>query len=74
MELVKGVSSGVAITGVIFIIIGFILTKYKPSAKIVAYVLYFIGFILIIFWIANRKDQLCPTDINDNSPCVPVKK
>lgn len=71
MELLKGLSIWVLYIGLAIFAIGIFLTfKQKPSSGGIPII--FIGAMIIIFWIPNRKDQLCPIDPNDNTPCTPV--
>lgn len=69
-ELVKATSKNVLYIGVLLLIIGMFLLFKTEKYSAIGGVIGFFGFITTIFWVANRKDQMCPT--NDNSPCKPV--
>lgn len=73
MKIEKAVSKTVMYIGIILFVIGQILFwgRFKND-NFIGGVMTFIGFIMFVFWFSNRNDELCPTDVNDNRPCVPV--
>lgn len=70
-ELKKKVSTTVLYVGLVILAIGTFMT-FKPKPIFGGMAVMIIGSLISLFWVANRKDEMCPTDENDNSPCKPV--
>lgn len=68
-ELKKGLSVWLLYAGLVILALSaFMFFKKKVFSPVIT----FVGFIAIIVWYANRKDEMCPTSIDDNSPCIEI--
>lgn len=73
MSVHKGMSKTVLYVGLIILAIGAFM-YFKPKPIFGGMAVFIVGALISIFWFANRNDEKCVIDENDNEVCTPVKK
>jgi len=73
-ELKKAMSKVVLYVGLAMVAVGgYLFYKKKGDLGLGSGIILLIaGIVASLTWFGNRKDEMCPTDVNDISGCKPV--